>query len=255
MAHALDAESLSSHQGLLQSLDPRIKLIALLALILAVVLVTSLIGLAALFAVALVLAFASAITAACLARQVWIGVLLFTGVIALPALVTVPGVALFELPLLGWPVTLQGARSAAFLVGRAETCATLALLLVLTTPWPHVLKALRALGVPLVLVAVLGMSHRYAFVLLQGALQLAEGRRSRTVGALSGTERRRAVANTAGVLLARALHLGSEVHLAMVSRGYRGEVRLLDDFRTRPRDWIGLLGALAVPALVLWLQR
>lgn len=35
---------------------------------------------------------------------------------------------------------------------------------------------------------------------------------------------------TAGVLLEKAAALGDEVHLAMLSRGYRGEVRLLDEF-------------------------
>ena len=47
----------------------------------------------------------------------WAPVLLFTGAIALPAIVLVP----------------QGFRSAAFLVLRAETAATLSALLVLTT--------------------------------------------------------------------------------------------------------------------------
>jgi cobalt/nickel transport system permease protein len=148
-------------------------------------------------------------------------------------------------------------RSAAFLIGRAETAATYALLVILTTPWPHVLKALRSLGVPVVLVAILGMTHRYIFLLLASAVDLLEAQRSRLVGPLSGRERRRLAAASAAVLLDQTLRLSSEVHLAMIARGYRGEVHVLDDFRIRPSDWLALAGILVLIAAALvpqWLR-
>lgn len=102
-----------------------------------------------------------------LAKQVWASVLAFTGTIALPAIFHVPGDVLLRIPILQWPVTLQGLRSAAFLLGRSETAATLALLMILCTPWPHVLKALRVFRLPVMLVVILGMTHRYVFTFLQ----------------------------------------------------------------------------------------
>lgn len=245
---------MAARGGLLQQLDPRAKLVALLALIVTATLLRSLAGLFVLFLLAPVLALLSRIPLARLARQVWLGVLGFTGVIALPSLFLVPGPPLFHLPLLPWAVTLPGLRSAAFLVGRAETAASFALLLILSTPWPHVLKALRALGVPVVAVAILGMTHRYIFVLLQSAAQMLEARRSRVIAPMGAAGRRRLAASAAGGLFARSLQLAGEVHLAMISRGYRGEVRLLDDFRLRPRDGAALVVGLAIPALVLVLQ-
>ena len=67
-------------------------------------------------------------------------------------------------------------------------------------------------------------------------------RRSRMVGPLSPRDRRRVATATAGVLLDKALHLSTDVQSAMVSRGYRGEVRLIDDFHTTPIDWTGAGG-------------
>jgi len=253
--NALDCESLAARDGALQGLDPRIKLVGALALICSGVLTHSLSVLAALFALALVLAFASHVGTARLCRQLWISVLLFTGVIALPAIVLVPGSPLWQLPLVGWPVTQQGLRSAAFLIGRAETSATLALLLIVSTPWTHVLKAMRSLGAPVVLVAILGMTHRYIFLLVQRAAQLFEARRSRLVAPLSGAQQRAMATAAVGVLLGKAFALSSEVHLAMISRGYRGEVHLLDDFRTRRRDWLALVFALAVPLAIMGFER
>ncbi len=74
------------------------------------------------------------------------------------------------------------------------------------------------------------------------------------IGPLSPRDRRRLATASAGVLLDKALDMSTEVHLAMISRGYRGEVHLLDDFRTRPIDWMALAGFAGVAAAALWLQ-
>lgn len=252
--HALQADDLSRRDGYLQRLDPRVKLGAGFGLIVIAVFVNSLAALAALFLLALALAAASHVTISRLSRQVWIGVLVFTGLIALPAIFLVPGNVLFRIPVLSWPVTMQGLKSAAFLLGRAETAATVALLLVLSTPWPHLLKAMRAFRVPLVLVVIFGLTHRYVFVFLQATAQMFEARRSRLIGPLAARDRRRMATATAGALLIKALEMSSEVHLAMVARGYRGEPRLLDEFRTRPIDWATVAGFVAIASLALWLQ-
>uniref|UniRef100_UPI00128F214E cobalt ECF transporter T component CbiQ n=1 Tax=Aquitalea magnusonii TaxID=332411 RepID=UPI00128F214E len=184
-----------SHQagsgGLLAGLDPRCKLLALLSLMISGILASQLVTLLLLFGLAVLLALLSQVSLRRLYRQAWLSVLLFSGVIAVPALFLVPGEVLFRLPLLHWGISLQGLRSAAFLLGRAETSASFALLLMLTTPWMHVLKAMRSLGVPVLLVALLGMTHRYIFVLLQTASQMFEARRSRMLAPPSGRLRAR----------------------------------------------------------------
>ncbi|TCR87737.1 cobalt ECF transporter T component CbiQ [Rhizobium sp. BK376] len=252
--HALDADDLARRDGFLQRLDPRVKIAGLMALVVTAVSVHSLLVLAALFLVSVALALPSHVNVPRLAKQVWASVLAFTGTIALPAIFLVPGDVLLRIPILQWPVTLQGLRSAAFLLGRSETAATLALLMILCTPWPHVLKALRVFRLPVMLVVILGMTHRYVFTFLQSASQMFEARRSRVVGKLSPRDRRRIATASAGVLLGKALHLSTEVHLAMISRGYRGEVHLLDEFRMTLRDWLAVAGFAVVVAAALFLQ-
>lgn len=241
----------ASQPSPLARLDPRFKILGLFALILTAVWVNSLTALACLFGCALALACLAPPTIWVSLGRAWLGVLLFTGGIALPALVLVPGEPLASLPLIGWTLSLQGARAAVFLVGRAETSATLALLVVLTTPMPQVLKALRGLGMPQVLVALLGITHRYLFLLLITSLEMLEARRSRIMGHLPGPLARRLAIAQVGVLLETALHLGSEVHLAMLSRGYRGEPRLLHEFQSGAGDWLALAGLLTLAGLTL----
>jgi cobalt ECF transporter T component CbiQ len=255
MERALYAEELARADGLLQQFDPRVKLVGLLALIVAAALSRNILVILGLFAIALVLSLLSRVPFRTLATRVWIGALLFTGMIALPAIFVTPGQAIYRLPLLGWPITAQGLGSAAYLITRVETAATFALLLILCTPWTHVLKAMRVLRVPVVFVVILGMTFRYIFLLLETARDMFESRQSRMVGVLEGAERRRLVGASVGVLLSKTLQLSSDVYMAMQSRGFRGEVYTLDDFVMRRRDWVALVGFLAIAALAFWLGR
>jgi cobalt/nickel transport system permease protein len=106
-----------------------------------------------------------------------------------------------------------------------------------------------------VLVAVLGMTYRYIFVILQTAFEMFESRKSRTVGVLEPRERRRLAASAAGVLLSNSLQLSGDVHLAMQSRGFRGEVYVMNDFHARIDDWLWLAGFACLIALALWWGR
>jgi cobalt/nickel transport system permease protein len=237
--YAADAERSAESRGVLQQVDPRVKVVGLILLVVVVAASHKLAAIGGLFLLALVLAVLSGIGPGKLAAWVWAPVLLFTGAIALPAIVLVP----------------QGARSAAFLLARAETAATLSALLVLTTPWALVLKALRVLKCPIVVVAILGMTYRYIFEILRTALDMFEARRSRTVGELGAMESRRMAASAVGVLLSKSFQLSGDVHLAMQSRGFRGEVYVLPDFRARAADWLWLGGFVVLAASALWWGR
>jgi cobalt/nickel transport system permease protein len=197
----------------------------------------------------------SRVSLAILVTRVWLVVLLFTGVIALPALFLTPGDAVFTTPGGALRITSQGVATALLLIARVETAVTFTTLLVLCTPWMHVLKALRAFRIPPEVVMMLAMTHRYVFVLAETASQMFESRQSRTVGVLDGPTQRRITARTAGVLLSRSIELSNEVFLAMQSRGFRGDVQILSEFRMRAWDYIGLTAFLAAGALAVWMGR
>ncbi|MDP9170816.1 MAG: cobalt ECF transporter T component CbiQ [Acidobacteriota bacterium] len=251
--YASTAEDTAASRGALQAIDPRIKVAGLFGLIMAVAASHRLWIIEGVFVIAVVLASASRIRLVRLLNWFWLPVLIFTGAIALPAIFLTPGSPVAELR--GICITAQGLRTAGFLISRAETASTLSALLVLTTPWPWVLKALRTFRCPIVIVAVLGMTYRYIFVILQTAFEMFETRKSRTVGILEPRERRRLAASAVGVLLSKSLQLSGDVYLAMQSRGFRGEIYLLQDFRATRRDWWWLSGFFILIAAALWYGR
>jgi energy-coupling factor transporter transmembrane protein EcfT len=101
------------------------------------------------------------------------------------------------------------------------------------------------LHVPDVLILTLGMTYRYIHLLLHLANDMFLSRKSRILRRLAGTEERRLMAATSGILLGKSLQLSSEVYLAMESRGFRGYPHTIDRFQMRWFDWAaGLVAAL-----------
>jgi cobalt/nickel transport system permease protein len=252
---ALVSENVARQPGLLQSLDPRVRVIGVVSLVLAVTLSHKLAAIFAVFVASVMLAFLSRVSSGLLTTRVWLPVLLFTGVIALPALFVTPGATILSFPSSGLRITAQGLYSASLLILRVETAATLTALLVLATPWMHILKALRWFRLPQEVVMMLAMTHRYVFLLVETAGQMFESRQSRTVGVLDRATQRQVTARTAGVLLSKSIELSSEVFLAMQSRGFRGDARVLVEFRLRARDYLGLAAFLSLAILSVWVGR
>ena len=253
LSRAMMSEELARRRGLLQALDPRVRVVGLFSLVLAVTLSKKISVVAALFVLGIVIAMFSQVSLLVLAKRVWLVVLGFTGVIAIPATFVTPGNPVATFGFL--TITEQGLRTAAMLILRVETAVTFTTLLILCTPWAHVLKALRAFRLPKEAIAMLAMTHRYVFLLVETASQMLESRRSRTVGILPPAEQRRMAARTAGVLLSKSIELSNEVYLAMQARGFRGDVQILSDFRMGAWDYLGLAAFLLAGSVAVWMGR
>lgn len=240
MERSLYAEQLSEQAGVIQRLDPRVKFIGTLSIIMVAAAARNLTVIGAVAVVAIGLAALSHIPLKSFVN-VWIGMAIFSGLIATPAIFITPGPTLVAIPMLEWVITSTGLRSAAFLLLRSEVSITLSFLLIMTTPWMHVLKSMRSIGIPALVVVILGMTYRYIFMMLQTARDMFEARQSRIVGRLDDADARRLATATVGVLLSKSMQLSNDVYLAMQSRGYRGDVYTLDTFQLDGRDIIAII--------------
>jgi cobalt/nickel transport system permease protein len=77
-------------------------------------------------------------------------------------------------------------------------------------------------------------------------------RRSRTIGGFSGAENRRWLARSLATTMAKSLHLSEEVYLAMLSRGYQGEIYVLNPLKFKFRDSMWAAIAVIAAAILLW---
>lgn len=154
---------------------------------------------------------------------------------ALPLPFTVEGRALFSLTLGPWTVSAsaEGLTRLVSVAFKSWLSVQAAVLLAASTPFPDLLAAMRALGMPRLLVAMFGLTWRYLFVLVDEALRLLRARAARS-GASNDARaggnviwRARVAGGMAGSLFLRAFERSERIYVAMLSRGYDGEVRLL----------------------------
>ena len=249
------SEDVAAQQGLLQRLDPRVKFCGLIVALVAAGLVHHIATLAALYVVTLALAAASALPVGFFVKRVWLFVPIFTGVVVLPATLSVVTPGHVVLPLWHWHgavegVTTQGLTSAGLVVSRVAVSISLVVLVTLTTPWARLLAALRAVGVPKIFVLIIGMAYRYIFLLLGTVSDMYEAREARTITRVRHDRGARAfVGASAGALIGKAHTLSEEVHQAMTARGYTGDAKTLERFRLTGRDV--LAGVLVVAVAIV----
>jgi cobalt/nickel transport system permease protein len=102
------------------------------------------------------------------------------------------------------------------------------LLLSAVTSFHSLLIAMRKLGLPIVLVATLGIMERYRFVLAEELNRMATARRARSFHR-RGTFSLGLAGGLIGLLFLRAFERAERVHGAMVARGWQGTLRSLEE--------------------------
>lgn len=171
----------------------------------------------------------------------------FTFVLLVSAalLVLAPGEAVARLGPL--EVTDAGVLRFGSAAGRAAIGLGAAVILVCTTSFPDILRALRSLRLPEVVTTSLGLAYRYLYLLTDEVGRLRRAARARNAGTGAASRRRLLVGVTA-VAVQRSLARSERVHQAMLSRGYTGHMPVLTEpARTgRPLLEIGALATLVM---------
>jgi len=247
-------DTLAGQNGFLQGLDPRMKLITFLLIIIQALFTQSIGILLILYALCLFLALFSRINLGFFLKRTWFFIPLFSLFIALPALFDhfSPGPALVSWKIYGleFVITRPGLSSALIFIMRVAVCASWTVLLSITTRHLALLKVLRIFKVPQIFVMVLGMCYRYLYLFIETVEHTYLAIKSRVGVVTHYKAGQKIVAWNIASLWNRSVHLNEEVYQAMLSRGYKGEAVAWDDFKMRARDWLWL-GSVAIILFLL----
>jgi cobalt/nickel transport system permease protein len=247
--------------SLIHQLDPRVKFVLALAFILATALTPPGAWPIYILLFSLVLSFE-------ILSEVGVGAILRRSTLALPfvlaalpVIITAKGLPLLSLPIGPWTVTvtLEGVERFASVATKSWLSVQMAIVLAASTPFPDLLLAMRAIKIPRLLVAIIGLMWRYLFVLVDEALRLMRARQARSGHpATSGTRaggsiawRARVTGGMAGNLFVRSFERADRIYAAMASRGYDGEVRVLTVSPITRAQWSVLGAGLIVLALLV----
>ncbi len=142
-------------------------------------------------------------------------------------------------------LTREGLQGVALLTARVFNSISLSLLVLYTTPFTEIIRALKVLKVPDTFLMVISLAYKYIFIFAKTVEDMHLARKSRMVGAAGDDEARRWIAGRIGLIFTKTQIKCEELHKAMLSRGFSGEVRLHGFKAATPRDYIAGLALLA----------
>jgi cobalt/nickel transport system permease protein len=135
------------------------------------------------------------------------------------------------------------------------TCVSAIVLLFLTTPQERLFKSFRSLGVPRVYVLTLDMCYRYIFLFVDVIRGMFVAKKSRTIKYGGTLAEQRWVAGRIGYTMIKTLDLSDKVHKAMISRGFTGDVKIMADFRMKPRDYLATVVVLSFSVFLVLVSQ
>jgi cobalt/nickel transport system permease protein len=256
MLHVDLADHYQRGTSRLHQLDPRIKVIGALLFILAATLlpVGAWLPYSLLFLASLLVAWQSRLGAGYALRRSFVALPFALAAITLPF--TVPGQPLAQIA--GMTVSVEGTLRLVSILIKSWVSVQIAILLTVTTAFPDLLWALRALRVPRPLVSIVAFMYRYMFVLADEALRLRRAREARSAAGADPRRtggglvwRGRVAGGLVGNLALRALERSERIYNAMLARGFQGELRTLTPPVLTDRDRYTLAGWATFLAMVL----
>ena len=250
--------------SLIHRIDARVKLILVLAFIFTTALIP--VGAWPIYLLLLVIVLASEFLSG-----IGLGYFLKRSTLALPFVLaafplvfTIPGIPLFGFTIGPWEffASSPGLERFASIALKSWISVQMAILLTATAPFPDILAAMRALGVPRLLVAIFGLMWRYLFVFADEVLRLLRARAARSgvsenPGLRAGGTiawRAQITGGLAGNLFVRSIERSDRIYAAMLARGYDGEIHSLPQMKMESFNWAVLvLGGVTI-SLVLALS-
>lgn len=153
-------------------------------------------------------------------------------------------------------ITKSGAATASGLFFRAMGAVSCLYYLVLSTPVVYIMSALRRLGCPKLLIELMGLIYRCIFVFLETAEAMITAQDSR-LGYRNLRTGLDSLGSLGSTLFVRSYRHADALYTALESRGYDGELRLLEeDFQSSLKEYLmPLLLNLLLIAATLYIRK
>lgn len=227
-------EKISKKQGLLQSINPLLKVLTFLSFVILVVLMKSPTGIATFLMLGISLVFSSRLSLLSVLKRI-LPLTSLTFLIALPASlnIVVAGREIFVLytfkaspnifGIQRIAITEEGLISMLTMIMRVSCSVLFVFLLTMTTRPDRFMKSLMFI-VPGVFRSIIGMTYRYIFFLVRRVEEFIMGLESRRITTVDPSGGRKWIASRIGLLFSISLELSKELSFAMQSRGYSEKV-------------------------------
>ena len=111
------------------------------------------------------------------------------------------------------------------------------------------LKALEKLKFPKLFIMILSFMYRYIFVIADELMKMKQAKEARSTGGPKWFHIK-TLANMIGTLFIRSYERAELVYMAMRSRGFNGSISTIYDFRIKKRDLLFMLSIIGISILI-----
>jgi cobalt/nickel transport system permease protein len=243
----------ASGKGFFYELDTRIKVVFWLFFILVVSLKKDILPELGIFLTVFVILLSSRVNLLAFYKKVFLLGFVFGFLISLPSSLNVitHGKVIFPVIILPktfdfWRYhipgvigfTAEGVSVVSILTLRVINSLSLSFLILYTTPFPEIIKALKVLKIPDAFLIIISLTYKYIFIFARIVSDMHLAKKSRLAGVVKSAEARTWIAGRIAFIFKKTQLKCDEVFKAMIGRGFSGEIKLYRYQKIRGRDWV-----------------
>ena len=244
---------LSSRRSFLHDLDARIKIVFWILLIVVISLKRAVLPEAVIFICIFMLAALCRLNLIAFYKKVLLLGFAFGFIISIPSAfnVIVPGKVIIPILTLShshdfWiyhipqviGITDSGLSLVSLLTLRVLNSLSVSFLILYTTPFAEIIKALKVFRVPDTFLIIISMTYKYIFTFAHIVSEMYLAKKARLAGGNSRKEAREWIAGRIAFVFKKTQLECEEVFKAMNARGFSGEVRLYHHRKLTGKDWV-----------------
>lgn len=258
----------STKNGYLQRIDARIKILLLLFFIIIINLKRDLISEFLIGLLIFLLVIVSRLNLFDFYKKVLIPAFIFGTLLSSPASVNIimdgnvilPLVHLNE-PYVFWiyripktiGITEEGIFMVILLTSKVMNSVGISLLVLYTTPFAELIKALKILRVPDTLLIIINLTYKYIFIFAKTAGDMHLAKKSRSARDIFPKDAKRWIAGRIFLLFKKTLQRSEDINKAMISRGFSGSINIRGQNRIKTTDVLNGIMFFLAGIIILWL--
>ncbi|MDO9339636.1 MAG: cobalt ECF transporter T component CbiQ [Bacteroidales bacterium] len=251
----LQAEN-ATKENFIQKINPHVKLISLIYLVVMISLVDNLVAQILTTAFIFLLYIIAKLKIFQVYRKIFFLAFIFGFLVVLPASLNVitPGKIIFNLITFNKPshfwiynipqnigFTLNGFQVVSLVFLRVLNSVSFSMLIVFTTSFPAFIKSFKILGVPDTFLMIISLAYKYIFILSRTIEETYFALKSRLSGNIKSKNIRKLISGRIFFIFKRSMIIYENTYYAMVSRGYLGTVILHSPKHFAFKDFVALV--------------
>jgi cobalt/nickel transport system permease protein len=259
---------LASKKSFFHELDTRIKVIFWLFLIIVISLKKEILPESGIFLAVFVLLLLSRVNIIIFYKKVFLLGFVFGFLISFPSSLNVITHGKVVFPIITLPkaydfwhyhipsvigFTMEGFSVVALLTLRVLNSLSVSFLILYTTPFTEIIKALKVFKIPDAFLMIISLTYKYIFIFARVVADMHLAKKSRLVGAVNREEAREWIAGRIAFIFKKTQLKCDDVFKAMTGRGFSGDIKLYRYRKITGRDWIVGFFLFSLGSIILWI--